>query len=75
MGAWLLSAGCGNTIAGKLAGYVAMPEGGFGAAKSLEIFHSYFYVLATICMIASIIFIIFTYVFRRVAKINNLELV
>ena len=68
MGAWLLATGCGQTFAGKIAGYIAMPDKGISSGESLSIFSNYFKNFSIVCLIVAIIFTLIAIFIRRVGK-------
>jgi len=74
MGAWLLAQGCGNALAGKLAGFVAMPSTHVIAAQSLNLFTKYFYVFALSCLVVVIIFTLTAILFRRISAKHQIKL-
>ena len=68
MGAWLLANGCGQTLAGKIAGYIAMPDKGISSGESLSIFSNYFKNFSIVSLIVAIIFTLIAIFIRRVGK-------
>ena len=74
MGAWLLAQGCGNALAGKIAGYIAMPKTGISTAQSLMIFSKYFYLFSFSCFVLAIIFTITAIVFKKMANKHDIKL-
>lgn len=74
MGAWLLAQGSGNALAGKIAGFIAMPKDGIPTQQSLHIFSNYFYIFAISCLAIAILFTITAIIFRKVADKHSIKL-
>jgi len=63
MGVWLLGSSLSNTISGRIAKYVALPNGATPPIESLAIFKSYYFIIGTTtCLIAIVMFIIAKYI-------------
>lgn len=61
MGVWFLGSSLSNTISGRIAKYVALPDSSSLPIESLETFKNYYHNIgATTCVIASIMFIVAT---------------
>ena len=68
MGAWLLAQGCGNALAGKLAGYVALPSNIHSSSESMAVYMKYFYAFAISCLILAIVFTIVAFIVRNISR-------
>ncbi|WP_158409059.1 peptide MFS transporter [Candidatus Francisella endociliophora] len=73
MGAWLLCQGCGQTLAGKIAGYISMPSESVSAKDSLIVFTNYFEKFSIVCFIVAIIFTVIAIYIRILSKKKNIS--
>ena len=73
MGAWLIATGCGQTLAGKIASYIAMPNGNESTIKSLNIFTNYFEKFSIVCLVVAIIFALIAIFIRKIGKKHNIK--
>lgn len=74
MGVWLLGSSLSNTISGRIAKYVALPNDATPATDSLAIFKSYYFIIGTTtCIIATVMFIIAKYI-KSVAQKRAIDI-
>ncbi len=56
MKAWLIAQGCGQTLEGKIAGYISMLSTNISAQESLNIFTGYFGIFYLVYFIVATVF-------------------
>lgn len=74
MGVWLLGSSLSNTISGRVAKYVAIPENTTLPMESLDIYKNYYFTIGTTtCIVSLLMFLIARYI-KNIAQSRNINI-
>jgi proton-dependent oligopeptide transporter, POT family len=74
MGVWYLASSMSNAISGRIAGWVAIPEGVQSAAESLPWFKKYYFTMGVSALSAGVVMMVLAYYLQRVMRKRGMVL-
>jgi POT family proton-dependent oligopeptide transporter len=75
MGVWYLAASLSNTISGRIAGFVALPENKSSALESLSIYQNYYLLMGACALGAGFTMLLTTYFLQKRLARKGIQLV